>query len=377
MGVLGLLVCLGQAGVVQAAEAAGEGNGFSFVQLSDTHWGYNDVKVNPNFATTLKLAVDQVNRLQPQPDFIIFTGDLTHTTPDAQERRKRLEEFRTIIGALKVKDVRFMPGEHDAALDRGAVYQSLFGKTAYSFDHKGVHFIALDNVSDPSAVLGPETLAWLSKDLQPLDKNQRIIVFAHRPLFDLMPTWDWATRDSAQALKLFAPYKHVTVFYGHIHQYNLHQADGISQYAARGLMYPLPAPGSVPKKAPVAWDPAFPYAGLGYRQVSVQSTSPDYQVVDYAADQTVPVVAITAKKFEFLPAKVTLKLGVPVILELTSLDVDHGFSCPDLNIRADVHAGKYSQIRFTPQKAGSFSFLCDVFCGEGHEGMTGTITVEK
>ena len=104
-------------------------------------------------------------RCETPPDFIVFTGDLTHTTDDPAERRRRMTEFRDIVAALKVKQVRFMPGEHDASLDRGAAYKEFFGDTFYSFDHKGVHFIALDNVSDPGARIGDEQLAWMKADL--------------------------------------------------------------------------------------------------------------------------------------------------------------------------------------------------------------------
>ncbi|MBI3451285.1 MAG: metallophosphoesterase, partial [Rhodospirillales bacterium] len=170
---------------------------FFFVQLTDTHWGFSGPKVNPEAATTLQRAVAAVNALDRQPDFVVFTGDLTHTTDDPQERRRRLAEFRDIAAGLKVKNVRFMPGEHDAAIDRGAAYGEFFGKLNYTFDHKGVHFIAIDNVSDPGATIGEAQIDWLRADLKQLDREQSIVVLAHRPLFDLYPDWDWATRDGA------------------------------------------------------------------------------------------------------------------------------------------------------------------------------------
>jgi cytochrome c oxidase subunit 2 len=87
------------------------------------------------------------------------------------------------------------------------------------------------------------------------------------------------------------------------------------------------------------------------------------------------VVRITARKFAFLPREVKLKKGVPVILELTSADVVMGFNAPDFNVRADIVPGQTARVRFTPDKAGTFTFLCDIFCGEGHEGMSGTLVV--
>src|ERR1700733_6932390 len=101
------------------AFAAGVGQDFYFLQLSDTHWGFEGPKVNPEAKVTLKKTIKTVNCLSFQPDFIVFTGDLTHTTDDDKERRKRLKEFKEIVGALKVKNIKFLPGEHDASLVEG------------------------------------------------------------------------------------------------------------------------------------------------------------------------------------------------------------------------------------------------------------------
>jgi cytochrome c oxidase subunit II len=96
----------------------------------------------------------------------------------------------------------------------------------------------------------------------------------------------------------------------------------------------------------------------------------------FAEDQAVQVIKVTAKKFEYSPNVISIKKGIPVILEFTSLDRLHGFSCPDLGVRADIFPGKVSQVRILVEKAGTYEFHCDIFCGEGHEGMTGTIVVE-
>jgi hypothetical protein len=241
---------------------------FFFVQLSDTHWGFRGPQVNPEAATTLRRAVAAVNALERQPDFIVFTGDLTHTTDDAGERRRRMQEFKEIVGQLRVRDVRFMPGEHDASLDRAEAYRELFGAPNYTFDHKGVHFIALDNVSDPGAKLGAEQLAWLRADLAQRDREQPIVVLAHRPLFDLYPDWDWATADGAQAIEMLSQHRHVVVFYGHIHQEHHHMTGAIAHHAAKSLIFPQPVAGSQPRRAPVPWDAAHPFQGLGFREVA-------------------------------------------------------------------------------------------------------------
>ncbi len=264
-------------GCASLAEGAGHED-FYFVQLSDTHWGFNGPAVNPDARGTLPKAIAAVNALEVQPDFIVFTGDLTHTTDDGAERRRRLAEFRDIASGLKNRDVHFMAGEHDAALDNGAAWKEFFGPTHYTFDHKGVHFIAIDNVTDPAARIGEEQLAWLAADLAKQPKDARIVVLTHRPLFDLAPAWDWATRDGSQAIDLLMPYPNVTVFYGHIHQENHHMTGHIAHHSAKSLIFPLPAPGSQPKRDPIKWDASQPYRGLGFREVEAEAKGAKYDI---------------------------------------------------------------------------------------------------
>lgn len=87
------------------------------------------------------------------------------------------------------------------------------------------------------------------------------------------------------------------------------------------------------------------------------------------------VIKVTARKFVFTPNEITLKVGEPVTLELTTEDVYMGFNAPDFKVRSDIVPGKTMKLRFTPDKAGTFPFLCDVFCGEGHESMSGKLIV--
>src|SRR5579859_257732 len=253
---------------------------FYFVQLSDTHWGFNGPVVNPDARGTLPKAIAAVNALPVQPDFIVFTGDLTHTTDDPRERRKRLGEFREVVKGLGNREIRFLAGEHDASLDHGEAWKEFFGRTHYTFDHRGVHFIALDNVSDPAARLGDEQLAWLAADLAKQPKDARIVVFTHRPLFDLAPAWDWATRDGDKAIELLMPYRNVTVFYGHIHQENHRMTQHIAHHSAKSLIFPLPAPGSQPKRDPINWDAAAPYRGLGFRQIEAEAKPVGYAITE-------------------------------------------------------------------------------------------------
>jgi cytochrome c oxidase subunit 2 len=88
------------------------------------------------------------------------------------------------------------------------------------------------------------------------------------------------------------------------------------------------------------------------------------------------VIKIEARKFRFAPNVIELKKGEAVVLELTALDFPHGFSIPELKVRADLVMGKTVQVRLKPEDAGQFGFLCDNFCGSGHEEMAGTIIVK-
>jgi 3',5'-cyclic AMP phosphodiesterase CpdA len=268
-------------GLARAANLASPDQGdFYFLQMSDSHWGFEGPP-NPDAKGTLPKAVSAVNALPIQPDFIIFTGDLTHTTDDPAVRRQRMTEFRDIVAKLDTKAVYFIPGEHDAALDNGKAFIEMFGPTHYAFDHKGVHFIVLDNVSDPGAQIGQPQLEWLAADLDKQDKDARIVVFAHRPLFDLYPQWDWATRDGAKAVDMLMPYQNVTVFYGHIHQEHHHMTGHIAHHSAKSLIFAQPLAGSQPKRTPVAWDPANPYAGLGFRDIHAERKDAVYAINEF------------------------------------------------------------------------------------------------
>lgn len=265
----GAVFASGLAGCATAPSRASEQD-FYFVQLSDSHWGFSGPP-NPEAAHTLQKAVAAVNALPVQPAFIVFTGDLTHTTDDPDERRARMRQFQAIVADLKVKQHYYLPGEHDASLDRGAAFIELFGPTHYTFEHGGVHFITLDNVSDPGASVGDAQIDWLRTELAKLPMDAPIVILTHRPLFDLMPTWDWATRDGDKVIATLMPYRNVTVFYGHIHQEHHHQTGHIAHHAAKSLIFPLPAPGSQERRTPLPWDPAQPFKGLGFREVEADT----------------------------------------------------------------------------------------------------------
>jgi 3',5'-cyclic AMP phosphodiesterase CpdA len=260
-----------------AATAAAPPEDFFFIQLSDTHWGFKDDSINPDASGTFKKVVAAINALSRQPDFIVFTGDMTHTADDPRERRKRMAEMRDMLGQLKVKDIRFVPGDHDAQKDRGEAYQEFFGKLNYTFDRQGYHFIVLDNTSDPDQKLGEAQVAWLAADLKQLAPATPVVVLTHRPLFDLYRPWGWWTPDGDKALDLLKAFK-TTVFYGHIHHEHHTTANGVVHHATTSLMIPLFPAGTRAERTPVPWNAARPYAGMGWRIVSARGQGSAWEV---------------------------------------------------------------------------------------------------
>ena len=282
-----LCLCLASLASAQSAD----NDALLFVQVSDTHWGFNNPRVNPDYAGTLKKGIAEINSLPGNPDFLIFTGDETHTTTDPAVRRQRMGQFKDIISELKVKNIKYIPGEHDAALDNAAAYREFFGEPHYAFDMKGVHFVVLDNVSTPDGSLGSDQIQWLARTLSGFDPSSQVVVFAHRPLLDVYAPWGWRTSDGAQALSLLKPFKNVKLFYGHIHQEREDDEAGFSQYAAPGMMFPLPAPGSVASPNPLPWDPAHPYRELGFRTVKIDLRTHEFTIKEYGISPDASLVS--------------------------------------------------------------------------------------
>lgn len=116
---------------------------------------------------------------------------------------------------------------------------------------------------------------------------------------------------------------------------------------------------------------------LGFAAVAALSGAAQTGEAQPATDKNARVIKVVAKRFVFDPATIVLKKGQPVVFELTTLDFGHGFSVPDLDFRADFVPDKTTIVRLTPQKTGKFEFLCDNFCGSGHEEMDGHLIVEE
>ncbi|HEY1252279.1 MAG TPA: metallophosphoesterase [Thermoanaerobaculia bacterium] len=255
---------------------------FSFVQFSDTHVGF-DGPADPLGTQAFERAVDMVNALPERPDLVLFTGDLTHDSEKPGEHADRMRLFKKIAGRLTVP-FRVVPGEHDAALDGGTLFRDAFGETHYSFDHRGVHFIALDNVSLGKPAVGAAQLEWLRADLARFPRTAPIVVYTHRPLFDLRPDWEWFTSDGDQVLNALAPYENVTVLYGHIHREHEHTEGNATHYASRSLIFGFPDPEAAGKDAPrkpLPFDATRPFQNLGIRRVTERAPArPEVRTVD-------------------------------------------------------------------------------------------------
>jgi len=238
-------------GLGYGAKKAGD---FSFVQISDSHMGFNK-PANPDVVVTLKTAVDKINGLAQAPDFLLHTGDITHLS--------KPEQFDTVDQVLKsasAKDVFFVPGEHDVLDDNGKSYLERYGKNTqgsgwYSFDKKGVHFIGLVNVMNLKAgglgSLGGEQLEWLEKDVQHLKHSTPIVLFAHVPLWTVYPEWGWGTDDGAQALSSVKKFGSVTVLNGHIHQTMQKVEGNVTFHTATSTAFPQPQPGKAESPGPM------------------------------------------------------------------------------------------------------------------------------
>ena len=226
----------------------------SFVQISDSHMGFNK-PANPDVAATLMAAVDKINALATPPEFILHTGDVSHLS-----RPEQFDTVDQILKSAKPKDVFYVPGEHDVLDDDGKGFLQRYGRgTAgggwYSFDKNGAHFVGLVNVMNLKAgglgTLGPEQLAWLEQDLKRLKASTPVVVFAHIPLWSVYPEWGWGTDDSAQALGLLKRFGSVTVLNGHIHQIMQKVEGHVMFHTAASTAFPQPAPGQADSPGPM------------------------------------------------------------------------------------------------------------------------------
>ena len=149
---------------------------FSFVQISDSHIGFNK-PANTDVVGTLKRAIAKINALPTAPDFILHTGDLSHLSEPAE-----FDTLDQMLKSTKAGRIFYVPGEHDVISDNGKEFLARYGKGTkgsgwFSFDQRGAHFIGLVNVMNIAegglGILGEEQLAWLKDDVSRLSRVMR------------------------------------------------------------------------------------------------------------------------------------------------------------------------------------------------------------
>jgi Icc protein len=249
----GILKSFSLSGMSEIERAAAKGE-MSFVQISDSHLGFNK-PANTDVAATLKAAIERINALPVAPEFILHTGDITHLS-----KPEEFDAADQILKGANTQQVFFVPGEHDMLNDDGKSYLDRYGKGTKgsgwrSFDHKGVHFIGLVNVVNLKAgglgSLGRDQLEWLEDDVKHLPKSTPIVVFAHIPLWSVYPQWGWGTEDGAQALGYLKKFGSVTVLNGHIHQTMQKVEGNVTFHTAMSTAFPQPQPGKAESPGPM------------------------------------------------------------------------------------------------------------------------------
>ena len=281
-------------GVPRTVGATGTGksaatNGFTFVQISDTHIGFNK-PANPDVVGSLRRAIGEINALPTAPAFAVHTGDVSHLS-----KPEEFGQAKELFAEIKVDHRHIVPGEHDALDDGLTGYLKQFDhdgkKRAYfSFDQNGAHFIGLSNVENFKAKtlssFGEEQIAWLRNDLKGVSHSTPIVVMAHIPMWTVYEQWGWGTADADAALALLKPYGSVTVLNGHIHQVLQKVEGNVALHTAMSLAYPLPTPGQegIGEPGPVKV-PADKLGKLiGTREITIVRGKHDLALIDTPID---------------------------------------------------------------------------------------------
>jgi 3',5'-cyclic-AMP phosphodiesterase len=352
---------------------------FSFVQISDSHIGFNK-EANKDVTATLQKAIGRINELSPTPEFLIHTGDLSHLSKPT--------EFDTLDQVLKSahsKQSFFVPGEHDVLVDDGQQFRERYGKGSLgagwqSFDYKGVHFIGLVNVVNLKAgglgTLGSEQLEWLKKDLAGRTSSTPIVVFAHIPLWSVYPEWGWGTEDGAQALSYLKSFGSVSVLNGHIHQVMQKVEGNISFHTAMSTAFPQPAPGTAPSPGPQRVSPERLSQVLGITNVNFIPGRHTLAVVDSALTSTSGEqgtagqgeAQIKIDNFAFSPKTLSVRAGTTVTWTNQD-DVPHNVVSTEKKFSSAV-LDTDQKFSFTFDTPGSFPYFCKI-----HPMMTATVQV--
>jgi 3',5'-cyclic-AMP phosphodiesterase len=260
---------------VRVAHAGDKVQPFRFAYISDTH--LYERTINDRFVRSLLRAVDDVNHLDPQPDFVLFGGDLAQLG-----QPEELELGAEILKNVKAP-VRIMTGEHDWFLDMGEKWRELFGEPTYSFDHKGIHCVVLnsileddfwtargltpmermqtvaglDNGIQSRFHVGEKQREWLRQDLEKLDTATPILVFSHSPLYKYYKPWNFWTEDADKVQAILQRFENVVVIHGHTHQLLTNRIGNIHFHGMLSTAWP------------------WPYAPEGLPELTVQMNRPD------------------------------------------------------------------------------------------------------
>jgi 3',5'-cyclic AMP phosphodiesterase CpdA len=267
--------------------AFGQQAAFKFAWLSDTHLYPRNV--NTRFVEKTVRAVREIKAMNPPADFLIFGGDLAQLGDPVE-----IDLGADILKELTIRKV-FIPGEHDWYLDMGAKWERTFGKSPWSFDHKGVRFIGLNtvgfvpdywtakkmspkermghmatldgSVAGPWAGVGEPQRRWLNQALSNWPKTQPVVVFTHTPLYEYYPPWNFWTRDWREVNEILKPFGNVTNIHGHTHQVLYNEVGTMRSIGMLATSWPWPyAPEGVPAltKPMIRADPGDHFDGVGW-----------------------------------------------------------------------------------------------------------------
>ena len=281
-------------GVSRTVGATGTGqsaatSGFTFVQISDTHIGFNK-PANPDVVGGLRHAIGEINALASAPAFVVHTGDVSHLSkPEEFGRAKEL------LAEIRVDHRHIVPGEHDALDDGLTGYLRQFdhdgrNRPYFSFDQNGAHFVGLSNVENfkakTMASFGDEQIAWLKNDLKGVSHSTPLVVMAHIPMWTVYEPWGWGTADSDAAIALLKPFGSVTVLNGHVHQVLQKVEGNVALHTAMSLAYPLPKPGQegVGEPGPVKVPAGELGKLIGTRQLTIVRGKHELALVDTPID---------------------------------------------------------------------------------------------
>jgi 3',5'-cyclic-AMP phosphodiesterase len=367
----GILTSLGLSEVAEAKGKAAVGS-LSFVQISDSHMGFNKA-ANKDVIGTLKAAVEKINALPNPPAFLLHTGDVSHLS--------KPEEFDTvdqILKSVRTSRIFFVPGEHDVLTDNGKYFRDRYGKETqgdgwYSFDQRGVHFVGLVNVLNlkPGGLggLGTEQLEWLEKDLKGRSSDTPIVVFAHVPLWTVYQQWGWGTDDGAQALAYLRRFGSVSVLNGHIHQTMRKIEGNITFHTANSTAFPQPKPGTAPSPGPMTVPADQLRHLLGITSVRYVQSHHPLAIVDTVLEPAMGSSEAKIDNFSFTPKTLTVPIGTTVTwtnhddVPHTVVSTKKAFASPALD------TDQQFSYRFTAR--GTYPYYCSV-----HPMMTGMVVVK-